>query len=62
MENIFKEQSFTCIMVSHNPDEILSWADRLMVLKEGHLIQMDETQAVQQNPANAYVAQIIGKA
>lgn len=62
LENIFKEQSFTCIMVSHNPDEILSWANRLMVLKEGHLIQMDETQAVQQNPANAYVAQIIGKA
>ena len=61
LENIFKEQLFTCIMVSHNPDEILSWADRLMVLKEGHLIQMDETQAVQQNPANAYVAQIIGK-
>ena len=48
--------------MQHNPDEILSWADRLMVLKEGHLIQMDETQAVQQNPANAYVAQIIGKA
>lgn len=60
LENIFKEQAFSCIMVSHNPDEIFSWADRLMILKDGKLLQMDETQAVQANPVNSYVAQIIG--
>lgn len=61
LADIFKENPLTCIMVSHNPDELLSWADRLMILKEGKLIQMDETQSVQSKPANTYVAQIIGK-
>lgn len=61
LSDIFKENPLTCIMVSHNPDELLSWANGLMILKEGKLIQLDETQAVQSNPANAYVAQIIGK-
>ena len=61
LAELFKENPLTCIMVSHNPDELLSWADRLMILKEGKLIQLDETQAVQSTPANAYVAQIIGK-
>ena len=61
LADIFKENPLTCIMVSHNPDELLTWANRLMILKEGKLIQMDETQSVQSNPANTYVAQIIGK-
>ncbi|NBO58703.1 MAG: ATP-binding cassette domain-containing protein, partial [Chitinophagia bacterium] len=61
LADIFNETSLTCIMVSHNPDELLSWADRLMILKEGKLIQMDETQSVQSSPVNSYVAQIIGK-
>jgi ABC-type sulfate/molybdate transport systems ATPase subunit len=61
LADIFNENPLSCIMVSHNPDELLSWADRLMILKEGKLIQMDETQAVQSDPINSYVTQIIGK-
>ena len=61
LNDIFKEQQFSCIMVSHQPDEILQWANRLMIVKEGKLIQMDETQAIQANPLNNYVAQIIGQ-
>lgn len=61
LNDIFKEQQFSCIMVSHQPDEILQWANRLVIVKEGKLIQMDETQAIQVNPLNNYVAQIIGQ-
>ena len=61
LTDIFTRQHLSCIMVSHNPDELLTWADRLMILKEGKLLQLDETQTVRANPATPYVAQIIGK-
>lgn len=61
LSDIFLQQQVSCIMVSHQPEELLSWADRLMILKEGKLVQMDEIQAVHAHPENAYVAQIIGK-
>jgi iron(III) transport system ATP-binding protein len=47
-------------MVSHNPDEILPWADRLMILKAGAMVQLDDPASVQRKPLNPYVADIIG--
>ena len=60
IDELFKEKNLSCIMVSHNPDEILPWADRLMILKAGAMVQLDDPASVQRKPLNPYVADIIG--
>jgi iron(III) transport system ATP-binding protein len=60
IDQLFKEKNLSCIMVSHSPDEILPWADRLMILKAGAMVQLDDPASVQRKPLNSYVANIIG--
>ncbi|MFX9127589.1 hypothetical protein ABTN71_19470, partial [Acinetobacter baumannii] len=37
-----------------------SWADRIVVMHEGRMIQDDSTQQVYQNPCNEYAAALLG--
>lgn len=60
IEEIFHVRNLSCIMVSHNPSEILPWANRLMLLKNGKVIQFDRTDEVEKNPFNQYVKDILG--
>ena len=57
---ISEQLKITCIMVSHDPVDTLSWADEIMVLKNGQLIQYDTPQQIYQHPANEYVAGLFG--
>lgn len=51
----------TCLMVSHDPLDSLSWADKVLVLHQGNLLQEGSPQAVYRQPVNAYVAGLFGK-
>lgn len=62
VDQLFHEKNLSCIMVSHHPNEILSWADRLMILKQGAVVQLDRPGIIQEDPLNTYVATIIGLA
>lgn len=62
VDQLFHEKNLSCIMVSHHPNEILPWADSMMILKEGAVVQFDQPGTIQQQPLNAYVATIIGLA
>jgi len=57
---ISQQLKTTCILVSHDPVDTLSWADEIMVLKNGQVIQYDTPQAIYHNPANSYVAGLFG--
>jgi iron(III) transport system ATP-binding protein len=50
----------TCILVSHDPTDILSWADIVIVLRDGAMLQKDSPQNVYRNPADEYVAALFG--
>lgn len=50
----------TCIMVSHDPMDSLSWADRILVMKDGALIQQGTPQEVYRQPASEYIAGLFG--
>lgn len=50
----------TCIMVSHDPVDTLSWADELVVLQEGRMVQQGTPKAVYFEPVNEYVASLFG--
>ncbi len=50
----------TCLLVSHDPLDTLSWADELIVLQEGRIVQRAQPEVVYYQPANEYVAALFG--
>src|SRR5688572_11260170 len=50
----------TCILVSHDPQDTLSWADEIMVISGGEIIQKATPEEIYQNPVNEYVAGLFG--
>jgi len=50
----------SCMMISHEPQELLSWADSLIILRNGRMVQRGTPQQVYHSPRNAYVASLLG--
>jgi ABC-type Fe3+/spermidine/putrescine transport system ATPase subunit len=59
IRQIVKETGLTVIMVSHDPSEILSMADELIVMKDGQILESGEPVALYQNPKNLYTASLL---
>lgn len=51
----------SCILVSHDPADVLSWADELLVLKEGRVLQKGSPEEIYKQPINEYAAGLFGK-
>ena len=51
----------SCILISHDPPDILSWADEVLVLKEGRLVQRATPERIYRQPVDEYVAGLFGK-
>jgi iron(III) transport system ATP-binding protein len=47
-------------MVLHNPPDILSWADRVLVMQQGKLIQEGNPEEIYRHPLNEYCAGLFG--
>ncbi|HEY5326893.1 MAG TPA: ABC transporter ATP-binding protein [Mucilaginibacter sp.] len=56
---IVKEWGVTVVLVSHDPAEILSMADELIVLKEGEIIENGSPEELYNSPQLLYTAQIL---
>jgi len=50
----------SCIFVTHDPAEALDWADHLIVLRNGRIVQSGSPQEIYEFPADAYVAELTG--
>jgi multiple sugar transport system ATP-binding protein len=50
----------TFIYVTHDQVEAMTMADRIVVMKDGHIQQVDKPQALYDCPANMFVASFIG--
>jgi len=59
IRNIVKETGLTVIMVSHDPSEILSMADELIVMKDGEILESGEPIAIYSNPKFLYTAGLL---
>jgi ABC-type sulfate/molybdate transport systems ATPase subunit len=59
IRNIVKEWKVTVILVSHDPAEILSMADELIVLKEGEIVENGSPEQLYHSPKLMYTAQIL---
>lgn len=60
IDDIGRKLKITCIMVSHDPADTLAWADEIIVLKDGRIIQHGNPKAIYRQPANEYVAGLFG--
>ena len=57
---ILKEIGQTVLFVTHDQQEALAIADRIAVMNQGVIEQIDRPQALYQQPANAFVAHFLG--
>ncbi len=61
LEDITDRLQITCLLTSHDPHDTLSWADEILVMKEGKIIQQGKPQEIYHQPVNEYVAGMFGK-
>ena len=61
IRDIGEQLNITCILVSHDPLDTLSWADEIIVMKAGRLVQQGTPVQIYQNPLNEYIAGLFGK-
>lgn len=52
--------NITCLLISHDPADTLSWADEILVLKEGRIRQAGPPKRIYQQPADPYTAALFG--
>lgn len=55
------EMHKTIVFVTHDMDEALKLGDRLAIMKEGELLQLDTPDQLLGNPAHGFVEEFIGK-
>ena len=60
IRDISAKLRISCMMVSHDPLDTLSWADLILVMKDGTVIQYGAPQEIYQQPTNEYVAGLFG--
>jgi putative spermidine/putrescine transport system ATP-binding protein len=60
IQNLGQALAITCILVSHDPADVLSWADQILVMQHGKIMQYDSPDVIYKNPVNAYVAGLTG--
>jgi ABC-type sugar transport system ATPase subunit len=60
IREICDDLNITCLLVSHDPLDTLSWADEVIVMKDGHIVQKGSPQTVYHQPASEYVAALFG--
>lgn len=58
---IHQEFAHTMIYVTHDQEEALALADRIMVMSNGRIQQFDVPQEIYQRPRNAFVAGFVGE-
>jgi iron(III) transport system ATP-binding protein len=50
----------SCILVSHDGKDVLSWADTILVMKEGQLLQKGSPKEIYHQPVTLYCAGLFG--
>ena len=59
IRQIVRETGLTVVMVSHDPAEVLSMADTLIVLKDGEIIESGHPKKIYNNPQYLYTARLL---
>ena len=61
IRDIVERLNITCILISHDPVDLLSWADEIIVMKDAEIIQQGSPLQIYRQPGNEYTAALFGK-
>ncbi|MVT09977.1 ABC transporter ATP-binding protein [Chitinophaga tropicalis] len=61
IRNISDKLKITCLLVSHDPLDTLGWAEEIIVMKEGRIVQQGPPEKIYHQPVDEYVAGLFGK-
>jgi ABC-type Fe3+/spermidine/putrescine transport system ATPase subunit len=61
INDISEKLEITCMLISHDPQDILSWADTVFLMRNGEIIQQGTPEEVYNRPVNEYAAGLLGK-
>jgi len=61
LKQLQKQLGIAFILVTHDPEEALSIADRVIIMDQGQIVQIGTPREVYEEPANLKVAQLIGE-
>lgn len=59
IKNIQKEYKTTIIYITHDQEEAFAMSDRILVMSNSHLVQIDTPENIIKNPANDYVRDFV---
>ncbi len=62
LHDLLRRTKTTTILVTHDHDEAFAMADRIAVLNQGRLEQVDTPEAIYHTPATPFVADFVGQA
>ena len=62
LEALLRKSGVTTLFVTHDQSEALAIADRVVVLRDGHVEQYDTPERLWTQPANAFVAEFVSRA
>ncbi|OBB85277.1 ABC transporter ATP-binding protein [Mycolicibacterium peregrinum] len=60
LKRMQREVGITFVYVTHDQEEALTMSDRIAVMNDGHLLQVDDPQSLYDRPATRFVADFIG--
>jgi len=60
-KNLQKTLDKTIVFVTHDMDEAIKLADRIVILKDGEIVQVGTPDEILRNPKNEFVEEFIGK-
>ena len=61
LKRIQKEFGTTMIYITHDQEEAFAMSDRIMIMREAHLVQLDTPENIVDHPADEYVENFVLK-
>jgi len=61
IKDIQERLGVTCMLISHDPEDMLPWADEIYVMLNGEIIQRGTPQQIYRGPLTEYTAGLFGR-
>lgn len=61
IRDIGRKLKISCILVSHDPADTLSWASKILVMRAGKIIQKGPPEKIYRQPVDEYTAALFGR-
>ncbi|MEP6467645.1 MAG: ATP-binding cassette domain-containing protein, partial [Parafilimonas sp.] len=61
LSDVTEKLKITSLLTSHDPHDTLSWAEKIIVMKDGNIIQQGTPEEIYHKPVNEYAAGLFGK-